>query len=176
MDTPLTLDAGPLVDVDQLLAARGLMVSAMTKRGYAREDAEDIAQDVVERILRHPQDYMAQLADVDGNAGFFVVVALRTYLMRLRTEKRRRRREERHHRYSFSGPEDDPGPAGQDIMLLADLAPLTSRQRSYLEYVFAERLSIEEIAIRTGTSPRAVRGVLQRATTAIRHHLLHSST
>jgi DNA-directed RNA polymerase specialized sigma24 family protein len=104
-------------------------------------------------------------------------MAFNSYLMMLRSERRRRQREDRHAVLvpeSSRDEDQDGGPDGDTVLELADVAPLTVRQRQYIKAVFDEHLGIEDIATRNGTTPRAVRAVLARAAACIRCHVLRS--
>jgi DNA-directed RNA polymerase specialized sigma24 family protein len=164
------------LDPGRLVAARKLMVTSLVNRGFPPADAEDAAHDVLRGILERRSGRITdKLADLDSNAGYFVRAALNAYLMQMRSETRRRRRQQRQW-LTTDGDSDDAGrdgPTGADVLALAEGAPLTGRQRKYLSYVFVERLSIEEIAARTDTTPRAVRALLQRAGEILHRRRMH---
>lgn len=166
--TPEAAVAASMPYEDVLLAVRGIVIKAMVGRGFPRDDAEDVTQDVLERISRCPDDFAAQLDDVDHHRAYFAKMAYNYYLMRLRSERRRQRREEFH--VLFAPPPNPPpeGPSVRDALELVDLAPLSALQRQYLQAVLVDHLGIDQIARARGTTTRAVHRVLQRATTAVR--------
>jgi len=157
--------------------ARTLMVDTMVARGAPRDDAEDAAQDAVERMVRDPNRFAERLANVDAEAAYFTTVAFNAYLIRLRTERRRRERELR------AGPAlaesalaENLGLArpgiGQDaIVELARDAGLTPRQMEYLLAVLNENRSVSDVAAAASSSPQAVQAVLRRAVHRLRIHL-----
>lgn len=156
---------------------RHLLISSLVWRGVPLDDAEDAAQTVLEKVARDPERFAPQLADLDAHRGYFITMALRTYLMELRAERRRRLREGLHHdvvQGQANVTRGQPATASyrDAVLALIDAPQLTPRQRQYLWVVLVEEMSIEEIATATGTSAAAVRGVLRRAVAAVRYLLL----
>jgi len=151
-----------------------LMVDSLVKRGFPRHDAEDVVQEVFIGIIRNPQEYFDKLTHLEDNKGWFITLAMNRYLMLLRGNRRRRQRE---HCYCMLSADPDDEvlqriPGAETILVLAEQAQLTNRQRGYLRAVVVDRLTIDDIAEVTNTTPRAVRAVLQRAVQRLRHHLL----
>ena len=150
-----------------------LMVRSLVTRGFPRADAEDVAQESFERMMREPSLWLDKLGDLDQHKGWFITVALNSYLMMLRGQGRRRRREH-HHWEAMAGVGEEVlhrGPTGADILVLAEQAKLTNRQRAYLEAVLLDHMGIDEIAEVTNTTARAVRAVLVRAVDRLRRQV-----
>lgn len=140
-----------------------LMVSALRFRNVPRQDAEDASQQALMTLVADPPRFAPMLADLNTYHAFFARMALNEYLMKLRSESRRRKREALHVQSTsrLTGGED--GPDVDDALALMETAPLNDRQREYLHAVLVEHVSVDELAQRTRTTPRAVRAVLQRA-------------
>jgi len=153
----------------QLATLRRELLAALLRRGVSRPEAEDAIQGVLERLSSRPHLW-AKLAAY--GIGYFVEAAVNQHLMNLRAERSRRGREQRYVEgdSSASLAEIDPRRV-RNALELAAAADLTAHQRQYLRYVLVEGRSIQEIAAMTKTHPRAVQGVLARATAAMRKHL-----
>jgi len=144
---------------------------AMLARRFPHSDAEDVAQEVLLKVALAPERFAERVRRIDDHAPYFVRMALNTYLMRLRSQRRRELRETTWSRTPFPTPGCDvDSHEAADALILAETAPLSDRQREYLWAVLGQHRSIEEIAVHTATSPRAVRAVLQRAAVILREH------
>jgi len=154
-----------------------LMYGALVARGFPKADAEDVVQEAFVRILRASGDHLPRLADLENNKGWFITLAVNTYLTMLRGNRRQRRRELAH-LDNVAQPHEEVsrrGPGADAIMILAEQAELTNRQRAYLQAIAVDHLGIEDIAEVTQTSPRAVRAVLQRAVERLRRQLVEAN-
>ena len=174
MVAPVGLDA---LEPERFRQGWDLMFGALVARGFPKADAEDVVQEAFVRILRVPEDHLPKLADLDDNKGWFITLAFNTYLTMLRGNRRQRRRE-LHHLDNMAQPDEEVlrrGPGTDAIMILAEQAALTKRQRAYLQAVVVDHMLIEEIAETTETTPRAVRAVLQRAAERLRRQLVEAT-
>lgn len=163
------------ISTDDLAAIRRLAINTLATRGYPRVDAEDVAQDVLAKIVANPQEFAERVAALPEHRGYFATMAMNSYLMRLRAEMRRRDRE-RVAASDEGGFSDSVELAAQDfdasaLLTLIPEADLTPRQREYILDLLINNNSIEDIATREGTTQRAVRAVLMRAATRLRHHI-----
>ena len=166
----------PEVSIDeQLVAVRDLLVPALRNRGLPQEDAEDACQQAMVKILARPSYFAPHLANLESNPGYFVRMAFNEYLQQLRAERRRRRREESQARSASRLTGGTDGPDVGDALVLVRAAPLSKLQREYILAVLVEHLSVEQLAVRTGTSPRAVRAVLYRAVAIVREQRLRAA-
>lgn len=165
------------VPSEQLAAVHALMVASLVGRGLPIQDADDAAQNVLEKIARDPSSFADKLANLEEHKGWFVTVALNAYLMLLRGDRARRRREIQYwlSHVAAGGDIEHAMPEAKVVLALAAGGVLTARQRAYLEAVLVNRMHIEEIAELNRISPRAVRAVLARAAARLRRNLLRQA-
>jgi len=159
---------------NHLDSLRQLAVGSLIRQGVHRADAEDAAQEMLEKVTRRPRTFAWRVADLDNQVPYFTTMALNTYRMRLRAERRRRQREQTQHYPAAPVAEADEGTSTADALALAADAPLSDLQRQYLEAVLIHHMSVEDIATTTGTTPRAVRAVLARAALIVREQFLRA--
>jgi len=160
---------------EQLVAVQDFLVPALRNRGLPQEDAEDACQQALVKILARSSHFATRLADLEANRGYFIRMAFNEYLQQLRAERRRRRREESEARSASRSVGGTDSPDVGDALALVRAAPLSQLQREYILAVLVEHLSIEELAVRTATSPRAVRAVLHRAVAIMREQRLRAA-
>jgi DNA-directed RNA polymerase specialized sigma24 family protein len=166
----------PVLPTDQVTEVRSRLLSKLASRGLNHEDSQDAVHNLVLKMLEKPGTYADRLAQLDDNEGWFMVAALNEYYTLLRSERRRRSREDDVCLWaSRDGELVGARPGVEAVLAMADEAGVTPLQRAYLVAVLVDNMVPKDIASVVGTSPRAVRAVLQRAVLCLRHFLLRQA-
>jgi RNA polymerase sigma-70 factor (ECF subfamily) len=125
-------------------------------------EAEDVVHEAFERAwLRWDTVQTA-----DSPEGWVRVVARRIAVSRWRKARNAARAWYRH-----GGEDDRPPPDGEHIDLVAALKSLPERQRVAIVLHHLGDLSVEQVAVETGTSVSAVKAQLSRGRAALAHLL-----
>lgn len=139
-----------------LVAGFPRLVSFYRGMGLSRADAEELASEAVEGMVRS----FRRLREPEAFEGWFWTIARN----RLRTRLRTKGRIERELEY---GPVDDPASIvvarEEHLTIRAALDTLSDRDRQVLWLREVEQLSHEEIATRMSMRPGAVRVAVLRA-------------
>lgn len=150
------------------IARTALQVGYRTALGIlgSREAAEDVAQEVAIKALRHA----GRLRRADRLEAWLYRIAARTALREIRTTRSRARAEAEHVRlteYAIASP-----PSEADLLVL--LEGLPPRQRAALTLRYAFDLSDEAIAAALGCRTATVRSHLFHGRAAVQRRLARS--